>query len=224
MKIVTLSKEEFDDYSLKHRYETYMQNSKYAELESCKGFGSHYLGFVENNELVGATMCLYKKAFWGYSYAYAPRGILMDYDNPYMVDKITTSLKKLLYKQNFIFVKIDPPVIASEKDINGRTIYTSDTVNDILKTLKANNYVHQGFNLGFETKKPRWNNVIRLEKNIKDLFENYDDNTKLCIKNSINLGLSLIKDTNLVAEDYFGIIRDKYSKIGVDYFKKLFDI
>lgn len=224
MKVITLSKEEFDEYSWNHRYETYMQNSKYAELESCKGFGTHYLGFEENGELVGATMCLYKKAFWGYSYAYAPRGILMDYDNPYMVNKISTSLKKLLYKQNFIFMKIDPPVIASERDITGKTLYTSNTVNEILKTLKSNDYVHQGFNLGFEMKKPRWNNVIRLETDIRDIFNNYDDNTKLNIKNASNLGVSLIRDEDLNASDFFGLIRDKYSKIGEDYFKKLFEI
>ena len=29
-----------------------MQNSKYAELESCKGFGTHYLGFEENGEFM----------------------------------------------------------------------------------------------------------------------------------------------------------------------------
>ena len=136
MQIITLDENEFDNFAKNHRYESYMQTSNYAALNEDEKNGIHYLGFIDNDELVGACMCIYKKLFWGYSYAYIPRGILMDYDNPYMVNTITAKLKKLLYKQKYIFIKMDPPIIVSERDCNGNVLYASNTVDNIMDTLK----------------------------------------------------------------------------------------
>ena len=62
MKIVTLTKEEFDEYSKKHRYNSFYQTSNYANFkEMQEHFKSHYLGFKDNNNnLVGASLFLYK--------------------------------------------------------------------------------------------------------------------------------------------------------------------
>ena len=80
MRIVTLSKEEFDDYAIKHEYGSYFQTSSYATLKAkLEGYEIHYLGFKDNNELIGASMLVYKELFWGYKFAYAPRGFLIDY-------------------------------------------------------------------------------------------------------------------------------------------------
>ena len=55
MRIVTLSKEEFDDYAVKHEYGSYFQTSSYATLKAkLEGYEIHYLGFKDNNELIGA--------------------------------------------------------------------------------------------------------------------------------------------------------------------------
>ena len=106
MQIITLEKDEFDNLSRMSKYESYFQTSNYAQFEQNNGYNVHYLGFIDDSDnLIGGAMCLYKKLFGNYSYAYVPRGLLIDYDNPYLVNKITTKLKKLLYKQNFVFIK-----------------------------------------------------------------------------------------------------------------------
>ena len=43
----------------------------------------------------------------------------------------------LLKKQHYAFIKIDPPIICSERDNKGNIIYFSNTINDILKNLKG---------------------------------------------------------------------------------------
>ena len=37
MKIVALTKEEFDNFAYKHKYSSYYQTSKYAEVSKYKG-------------------------------------------------------------------------------------------------------------------------------------------------------------------------------------------
>ena len=107
MKIITLSKEEFDRFSNNHKYNTYYQSSNYADFAVTNDqFNVHYLGFVddEDDKLIGASLMLYKPLFWGYKYAYAPRGLLIDYENDSIVKKVSLALKKLLKKQKFIFI------------------------------------------------------------------------------------------------------------------------
>lgn len=224
MRIITLEKEEFDKLAKKSKYESYFQTSNYALFELNNGYGVHYLGFTDDEEnLIGGAMCLYKKLFWNYSYAYVPRGLLIDYDNPYLVNKITTKLKKLLYKQNFVFIKIDPPVIASERDMDGKIIYFSNTVNEIINTLKVNDYKHMGFNLYYETKLPRWNLIVKLNKDIKDLYNTFDNNVKENIEKAIQNGISITEDSIGDIDTFFELIKKSYGRVGKKYFQNLYN-
>lgn len=119
MKIVALTKEEFDEFAYKHKYSTYYQTSAYAEASRYDGLNTFYIGFVENNNLIGATLFLHKKIYLYYKYAYAPRGFLIDYTDKNLVKNVTLGLINLLKKQHYAFIKIDPPVICSERNKNG---------------------------------------------------------------------------------------------------------
>ena len=163
MKIITLKKEDFDSFSNNHKYNSYYQSSDYANFaESNDQYNVHYLGFVEDDKLIGAALMLYKNLFWGYKYAYAPRGLLINYENDEIVKKVTIELKKLLKKQKFIFVTVDPLIVASERDKNGKIIQFNNSVNRILTNFKQLNYDHLGFNLYNESKLPRWNVISAL--------------------------------------------------------------
>ena len=224
MQIITLDENEFDNFAKNHRYESYMQTSNYATLNEDEKNGIHYLGFIDNDELVGACMCIYKKLFWGYSYAYIPRGILMDYDNPYMVNTITAKLKKLLYKQKYIFIKMDPPIIVSERDCNGNVLYASNTVDNIMGTLKENNYEHMGFNLYYETKQPRWNAFIKLNKDAKELFNSFSNDVKEQVRNASQIGIKVYEDKDFNVDQFHEIIKNSYQKISKQYIQKLYDV
>lgn len=223
MRIITLEKDEFDTLAENHKYESYFQTSNYAEFEMNHGFDVHYLGFTDDSDnLIGGAMCLYKNLFWQYSYAYVPRGLLIDYDNPYLVNKITTKLKKLLYKQNFVFIKIDPPVIKTERDIDGKILYSSNTVNEILNNLNKNSYKHMGFNLYYETKLPRWNLIVKLNKDIKEMYNKFDSNTKENIKNAQNSAIKIKVDNEGDIDKFFELIKKSYGRVGKRYFQNLY--
>ena len=224
MKIITLSKEEFDSFSNKHKYNTYYQSSDYAQFSNLyEQYNIHYLGFVEENsdKLIGAALMLYKTLFWGYKYAYSPRGMLIDYDNPDIINEVTYELKKLLKKQKFIFVTIDPVIVASERDKNGKIIQFNNMVNRILSEFKNNNYEHLGFNLYNESILPRWNVIARLNSDGRVLYNNFSTAIKEKISYANNMALSVSIDETLNIDEFFEFVKKDFSKKGKKYFQVL---
>ena len=221
MKIITLSKEEFDNFSTKHKYNTYYQSSSYAEFaKNNEQYNVHYLGFInDDNRIIGASLMLYKTLFWGYKYAYSPRGFLIDYDDIEMINVVTKSIKKLLKKQKFIFVKIDPLIVVSERDQNGKIIQFNNNVNNILDTLKKNGYEHLGFNIYNETSLPRWNVIAKLNKDGRILYNNFSNNVKEKISYSNNLGLVVVEDNDVNIDYFYDFIKKSYGKISKKRFQ-----
>ncbi len=224
MKIITLSREEFENFSNKNKYNTFYQSPAYGDFKKeYEGFNVHYLGFeAVNGNLVGASLMIYKTLFWGYKYAYAPRGILMDYDNISLVTEITKELKALLKKQKFIFVKMDPPIIASERDKDGNIIKFNDSVNKILKCLKDNDYEHIGFNLYNESILPRWNVSAKLNNDGRILFNNFSNDVKEKISYANNMALSVTQDVTNNLDNFFEFIKND-TKVNKKFFIALYN-
>ena len=89
MKIVTLTEQQFQEYSTKHKYRSYFQSIAYGKAMTQLGYDAQLLGFVSNNNnLVGASLIIYKKVFMNNKIAYAPRGILYDYDKTIIKTRI----------------------------------------------------------------------------------------------------------------------------------------
>ena len=223
MKIVALSKDEFDEFAYRHKYSTYYQTSSYAETSRYEGLNTFYIGFVENGTLVGVTLFLYKTFYLYYKYAYAPRGFLIDYTNPKLVKNITMGLINLLKKQHYAFIKIDPPILCSEKDRHGNIIYFSNTVNDILNTLKRNNYIHQGFNKYFENYKPRLSAFVNLQPDIKALYRNIDNDSKKIIDESVDSGVEIYLDTTGNIDELYKFTSLKNKKRKKRYYQGLYN-
>ena len=223
MKIVALSKDEFDDFAYKHKYSTYYQTSDYAEVSKYDGLSTFYIGFIENETLVGATLFLYKTIYLYYKYAYAPRGFLIDYTDKKLVKNVTMGLIKLLKKQHYAFIKIDPPVICSERDKKGNIIYFSNTVNSILDTLKINGYTHQGFNKYFENYKPRFLAFINLQDELKTIYAKIDNEAKVIIEEASNAGVEIVQDKDGNIDELYKFITLKNKNRKKRYYRGLYN-
>ena len=117
MKIVKLSSAQFDKYASTHRYRNYYQTSQYANIMVKFGYHAQFLGFVnDDDKVVGATLIIYKNLFMNNKIAYAPHGILFDYENYENVKEMTKTLKKTLGKQGFMLVRIDPYIPLTIRD------------------------------------------------------------------------------------------------------------
>lgn len=224
MRIITLKEDEFNNFAKKHKYESFCQTSNYANFKAQQeNYDIHYLGFEDNNNLVGAAMVIYKNLFWGYKYAYAPRGFLIDYTDTYLVNAVTQALKRLLYQQKFIFFKIDPPIIVSERDFNGNYIYQSETVNDILNTLQKNDYEHLGFNLYNESILTRFNVFAKLFPNAKTMYNSFDKDIRDNISFANKRAIKVFEDTTGDIDKFYDYIKKSYGRKGKRYFLNMYN-
>ena len=223
MKIIALTKEEFDNFAYKHKYSTYYQTSSYAEVSKFEGLETFYIGFVENEELVGATLFLYKNIYLYYKYAYAPRGFLIDYTNSKLIRNVTMGLIDLLKKQHFAFIKIDPPIICSERDKKGNIIYFSNKINNILNNLQQNNYRHQGFNKYFENYKPRFVAFLNMQSDLKTIYAKISNDAKEIITECSNAGVEIVEDKDGNIDELYKFITLKNKKRKKRYYTGLFN-
>jgi len=221
VRIVNISGQQFDTFAIKHKYHSYYQTSSYGTLMSNHGFTPMYLGFYENNDLIGASLILYKSSFMGFKYGYAPRGLLIDYENYDEVMKITKHLKNYLFKEKFILLKMDPLILSTTRDKDGKILTTNEYKTNILNCLKSAGYYYCGQSTSFESVKPRWFALLDLNQEENELFKSLDKNIKNKIRKAMKYGIEIYKD-NSKLEDIYPFI-EKKGNYSLGYYKDLFN-
>lgn len=219
MKIVTLNEQEFDNYSINHQYSSYYQTSSYGSLMSTCGLKPIYLGFYDGAELVGATLILSKPSFVGFKYGYAPRGLLIDYNNYGKLIEITKELKNYLFKERYILLKIDPLILISKKDKNGNIIENNVHKDNIMETFKEAGYYHCGFNKNLEAIKPRELAYLNIKKQENEIFNSFAKQIRNKIRKAIKLGVEIYQDNNAIEEIYPFIARK--GNYSLNYYQNL---
>ena len=195
MKIVTLRPDQFEKFASNHRYRSFYQTTEYANVMNKFGYNAHYLGVVSNtNKLIGASLLIYKEVFMGNKIAYAPRGILFNYDDPDQVHELADKLKKVLGKQGFMILRIDPYIPLTIRDNVGNIMNFNNDGNSIIENLKSAGFEYKGKTLYFETEKPRWEALILLNRDIREIFAKFDKRTRNKIRRATNNGIIVEKD------------------------------
>ena len=155
MKIVKLYSAQFDKFATSHKYRNYFQSSMYGNVMSKFGYRSQYLGIVnEYNKLIGATLIIYKEVFMKNKIAYAPRGILFNYENKDSILELVEKLKKVLGKQGFMLLRMDPYIPLTIRDYQGNIINFNNKGNESAD-------FKRGYELGLSKKE----NAIEFYKN-----------------------------------------------------------
>lgn len=222
MKIVTLKESEFENFASKHKYSNYYQTINYAKLMKDEGYDYHIVGFLNNsNEIIGASILLYKKCFMNYKMAYAPFGFLIDYTNSDLIDELTDRLKKLLIKQKFIYLKLNPLVKCSERDKEGNITAYNPEINNILEILQKNDYLHKGFNNFFENEKPRWNAIVKLNATNEKIYENFNKQTRNKISKATRSGIEMIKGNEEDLKIFYEFVKKKHNHT-LKYYKNMY--
>ncbi len=225
MRIITLSKEEFDQYALNHKYGSYCQSSNYANLKiETEDYEVHYLGFKDNGTLVGASMLIYKEILWGYKYAYAPRGLLIDYSDLTLCRQLADALRKLLKKQKFIFIKFDPPIIYRKYDSLGNDGSDSESSKEILRNFRKIGCEHMGFNLYNENMLPRFFSYAKLDTNPQTIFMSYSKERQEEITLDQQKSLTVIPDNKNDIDNFLEVTKRIIKGKNIKYIKTLFTV
>lgn len=218
LKIVILTPEQFDNFSDNHPLHTYYQTSMYGNVMKKNGFSVEYYGFVDDNDrLVGATLLLTKKLLFGHKYAYAPRGYLINYDDRHLITELSRKLKKYLARNNYVFLKIDPPVVANKRDSSGNII-PSPYQNDVIVFLQNNGYNYFGDNKFFGTEKPRWNAILKVTGTASSLYNNFDSNIKNKIRKAQSRGVEVVQGNHNDLEIFYSFVYKKHYR-KLNYYK-----
>ena len=188
MYIKELSLMEFSEYSKDNIIGNYYQSINYAMLKAEEGYEYEFIGLVDNTDIIAASLILYKKignTFYGYS----PRGFLIDYSNPIILEKFTNLIKDYYKKKNFTFIKINPEIAIGK--LNKKTLNFEYNENyNVINNLNRCGYKKLKSNLYFESLLPRINAIVNLQElNVT----NFTKNTRNKIKKAIRKGLTLEK-------------------------------
>ena len=221
MKVVTLSPAQFTRFANTHRYRNYYQTTAYGDTMVKFGYNVHYLGVInENNKLIAASLILYKEVFMSNKIAYAPRGILCNYEDKKELQEIIDKLKKVLGKQGFMLLRIDPYIPETIRDTKGRIINFNNQASDIIKNLRRLGFSYKGKTKFFETEKPRWEALVLLNRDSRDIFEHFDKRTRNKIRRAQNSGLEVIKDKTNNIEELYDFIKKK-QRNPISFYKHL---
>lgn len=221
MKIVKLSAEQFDKYSSQHRYRNFYQTSMYANVMVKFGYHAQFLGIAsDDNKLLGATLIIYKEAFMGNKVAYAPRGILFDYEDFENTKELVKVIKKTLSKQGIMFLRMDPYIPLTIRDNEGNIMNFNNKANEIIENITKAGFKYKGKTLYFETEKPRWEALILLQRDIRDIFNKIDKRTRNKLNKATKSGIEVVKDENKDINDLYKFVSKKEKK-PLNYFKSI---
>lgn len=221
MKIVKLSSSQFDRYASTHKYRNYFQTSMYANVMSRFGYQYQFIGIVNDaNKLIGASLIIYKDVWMKNKIAYAPRGLLYNYENEQELEEVVDKLKKTLGKQNFMLLRIDPYIPLTIRDCDGNIMNFNNQGTTIIENLKKAGFNYKGKNLYFETEKSRWEALILLQRDVREVFGRFDKRTRNKIRRASSAGVEIEKaPTNNVNKLYQFI--SKKEKKPMSFFKEI---
>lgn len=221
MKIVKLNSSQFDKFASTHRYRNYYQSSMYANIMVKFGYRAQFLGIVnDQNKLMGATLIIYKEVFMGNKIAYAPRGILFNYEEEADTKELADKLKKVLGKQGFMLLRMDPYVPLTIRDAEGNIMNFNNKGNSIIDNLKKAGFEYKGKNVYFETEKPRWEALVLLQRDIREIFAKLDKHTRNKVRRAINSGIDVVKDESRSINKLYNFVGRKEKK-PIAYYKTI---
>lgn len=243
MKIVELGQEEFDNIAKNHEYANPWQTSNFGKAAEALGYEVLYLGFEDGRAIKGCTLLLTKNVYLGQSVSYAPRGILIDYEDYKLLESALNELKSYLNDKKIMSFTMDPPVILSIKNNKGQLKEDSKGVDkkldailhggDILKAnayatnireliMKKAKFEYRGENLYFDSILPRWYAFTNLPINAKTLLAKIDKRARNKLRKAAKLGLEILRDETQNINYIYDIAKENFRR-PIEYYKNFIE-
>ena len=223
MEIVKLNSSQFDNFAQSHKYRSFYQSSMYGNLIKQFGYKIEYIGIInDDRQLQGASLIMYKTVFMKNKIGYCPRGILFNYDDPKEVKRMISLLKKYLKKKDYMLIKMDPYIPLSVRNSAGEILNINNTAEDNIKNIVRGGFKYKGKTLYFEGEKPRWEGLVLLNRNIREIFAKFDKRTRNKVRRAASLGIDVIESENRDINALYRFIRNKEHK-PISFYQKLIE-
>lgn len=173
MKFCQLKEQEFREFLNSHPQKTFLQTPEIAQIREKSGWKKYYVGVKENDTIICATMMLSAGNFFRKKVFYAPRGVLIDYENETLLIFFFKELKKFIKKNQGYVFKMDPYLELIERDIDGNIVENGFNHTNIVTRLQ---------NIGFfKTTSEQTSLMFVLdinEKSLEELKKDFRPSTK----------------------------------------------
>lgn len=222
MKIVSLTREQFESFANNHPLRSHYQSYYYGQLLSEYYFDYDLIGYMDNNgSIKAAALILTKNITQFQKYAYSPKGFLIDYNDLTLVKNFTKDLKKYLKKRKVVMVKVNPEIIIGEirPENNYKTVYNENQ--KLIEELGKFGYLKLRNNLYFESQFPRFDTVI----NLKDFngLKSVQKNVRNKINKAERRGLTIETGSLNDLETFYDLIKGK-RKRGLEYYRDYYNL
>lgn len=193
MKFRQLSEIEYDTFARKHSTRNYLNSLNAFKIKKEEGFECLFVGIEENNQIIAASGLAMIPFLRKFKYAYAQRGLMVDYENKELVTFFVNELKKFLKSLKVSYLKIDPYVFLQQLDLDGNVVEDGFNNHHYIDTLTSLGFIHQGFTKGFAVDSQcRYMMTLNLDgKDEKQLLAEMDSQTRWSVNKSLKLGIKV---------------------------------
>ena len=231
MKLIELEKDKYESFVKTNKYKShFLQSSSWGELcKEKRGLKPYFLGLVEKDKVLAATLLLKKSLPLGLCYLYSPRGFVLDFNDFKILDKFTEEIVKFAKKEKAIYLKIDPDIIWKKENYLGEVTLEEAKEQKIFKELKRLGYKHLGFTKNFETMQPRYTFRIDLNQDLETIKSHFSKTTKQRIQKSLKLQTEVEIGTEKDLPTFYHLMmltesRKDFVSYKLDYYKTLYKL
>lgn len=239
----------WDAFAYSHAYASIHQTSRWAHFQSNVAARDKFwiIGiFEDSRELIAGTVLIRHKMPKGYTWLYAPRGPLLDYDNPAKAREqmavLLAKIKEIAKDEKTIFLRIDPLIEIQDtiKNQDLQKIQTSPKTSQIKgsnsqkqSTLNKRKSLHfPKFHFSHLGYQPEDTLILDIEKSEDEILAQMKEKGRYNIRLASKKG---VKVTEVEAsspysqaqiQDYFNILqetleRDKFHGHGISFYKNM---
>lgn len=231
MTFVELKKSEFESFLKSSPLKTFFQAPEMEEIDLMGGWNTIYVGIKQNDDVIAASRIIWTKVRFNKKIFYAPRGILVDYNDKKLLTFFVNSLKKYIKKQGGYTLHIDPPLIHKERDIDGEIVSNGIDNSCVIKNLKSLGFKHNGFTREYDyTKQNRWLFQLPVAgKTEEDILKGMNGNTRRSIQKAEHLKVT-VRELKRDELHIFKEIMDhtserrEFSDKSMSYYEKMYDL
>lgn len=228
--IFDIAEDKYDEFVKNHPTKShFLQSYAWGQLSRTKGLEPHYIGVERDNSLVAVALLLQKKMPLGYSYFYAPRGYVLDYNDTELLKFFTSEIKTYTKKRKAIFVKIDPDVKLHNIDQDGNSLNDGFSNYKVVDDLIELGYKHKGFNKNFEGSQPRYTFRLNLESSVDEIRANMHPTTRKILNRNNPYGLEVTLGNEETIKDFAQLMsvtskRDDFVSSSYNYYNNFYSI
>lgn len=206
----------YREFENAHKKSHFLQSYEWGQFcKDAKGQVPRYVGMEDNDgNLIASCLILLRKTPFGFSYGYAPRGFVLDYNNKEVIRKFTNYLKQYMKDNKIIYIKFDPDIKYQDIDEDGNKIDGGENNYELYNYMLSLGYKHTGFYKLYEGNQPRYTFRIDLKKPWEEIEAKFNKSFMKSVKRSYSY--NLVVDNDVKVDDFYRLIQSNSSKDDFD--------